>query len=145
MNFFYIYLFIKKLKNMKKYIYFIFCQVVQDWKLIPKNLRSRHTVFKYNHLRGKNPVGIGKMLEIIEDAGYKIELNKDVKPIELITENDVLSYILLHIGTFPLSFQLKYKNEINVLSKDLLSFEISPYKRFAIVTNAGYIRKYVKK
>lgn len=130
--------------NGYKSIHKAFCMVIEQWNFFPKHLKNSYRMFKYNHLNNIQPVGIGKQIEIIEAAGYIIEIKKDGETKYLTSELEVLQRIIYDYQLYKDSFQIKFKKDISMLIKDISDQRVTSYKRKLIISQAGYSQAFVK-
>lgn len=48
-----------------------FKELLDNWSNQPKEFREKYKSYRSKHLKGVEPIGIGKIREILLEAGYK--------------------------------------------------------------------------
>ena len=54
-----------------------FSKLLKDWNNLPKDLRDKYKSYRSKHIKGAEPIGLGKKIEMLEKAGYRIEALKE--------------------------------------------------------------------
>jgi hypothetical protein len=48
-----------------------FKKLLSEWEDLPKEYRDKYRSYRSKHLKGEEPIGVGKMREMLLKAGYK--------------------------------------------------------------------------
>ncbi len=53
-----------------------FNTLLKDWEKQDKVFRDKYRSYRSKHLSKKEPIGVGKKIEMLEKVGYKIVIQK---------------------------------------------------------------------